>query len=98
MLATTIRKIIAPVLHECPSSCGIVTITEVEVSSDFSHATVYVSALYEAEGAIEYLEKHIKKLQHVLIQSLQRKRVPKLRFRLDERTERGKRVDELLEC
>lgn len=95
MLASVIREIIAPVLRECPEECGVVSITEVEVSDDFSYATVYVSALMEPDSALKFLEGKQFELSRLLGQ-LYRKRIPALRFRLDPRTERGNRIDTLL--
>jgi len=95
MLASVVRDIIAPVLRECPSECGMVSITEVEVTDDFSYATVYISALKEPELALKFLEGKLFELTRSLGQ-LYRKRIPTLRFRLDYRTERGGRIDELL--
>jgi ribosome-binding factor A len=95
MLASVIRDIIAPILRECPQECGIVSITEIEVSDDFSYATVYISALTEPEAALQFLEARQMQLTRSMGQ-LYRKRIPSLRFRVDPRTERGGRIDELL--
>lgn len=95
MLASVIREVIAPVLRRCPPACKMVSITEVEVSEDFSHATVYVSALESEKVALEFLEKQQVFLQRSL-GSLYRKRIPELRFRLDPRTDRGGHIDDLL--
>ena len=96
MLASVIRDIVAPVLTECPQECGIVSITSVEVSPDFSHATVYISALQEVETARSFLEEKRQFLQQDLGQ-LYRKRIPTLRFRIDSSIERGERIDALLD-
>jgi len=95
MLGSVIREIIAPVLRECPQECGVVTITNVVVSDDFSHATVSVSALQEPESALAFLEGKTRELQRGL-SVLRRKRIPHLRFRLDHTAERGNRIDALL--
>ncbi|MBT3292740.1 hypothetical protein HN512_04480 [Candidatus Peregrinibacteria bacterium] len=95
MLASVIRDIISPVLRECPQECGIVSMTEVDVSDDFSHATIYISSFKETEVAIKYLKKRIPFLQRQ-VGAINRSRVPALRFKADERTERGNRIDELL--
>ena len=96
MLASTVRDTIAPVLRECPRECGIVTITRIEISSDASYATVYMSALKEPELALEFLRKEGRDLQRQL-GKLPRKKIPLLRFRYDDSGERGRRIDELLE-
>lgn len=95
MLASVIREIIAPVLQRCPKECGMVSITEVEVSGDFSVATVYVSALDNTDRALQFLESRTNELQRK-VGSIPRARLPKLRFRLDNRVEQGNRIDELL--
>lgn len=95
MLETSARRIIAPVLRECPSACGIVSITEVEVSSDLSYATVYISALTNPEAALDFLEGRRRELQK-LLGRLQTHKTPQLRFRIDRRSEQGGRLDALL--
>lgn len=95
MLASVVRKLIAPVLRECPPECGVVSITGVEVSDDFSYATVYVSALSEPQRALKFLEARAPHLQRSL-SALSRRRIPLLRFRCDTSGERGDRLDALL--
>ncbi|MDD3897041.1 MAG: ribosome-binding factor A [Candidatus Peribacteraceae bacterium] len=95
MLGSVIRGIIAPVLRECPPECGVVTITDVVVSEDFSYATVSVSALQSPESALKFLEGRVGELQKKL-GALRRRHIPRLRFRLDRTAERGDRIDTLL--
>lgn len=96
MLASSIRELIAPVLRTCPPECGIVSITDVQVSDDFSYATVYISALQEAKKALDYLEDRQPELQR-LMSRLERQRIPLLRFRIDRIAESGARIDQLLD-
>lgn len=96
MLASVIRDVIAPIVRECPEECGIVSISEIEVSSEFSYATVYISALQEPEVALAFFDRKKSALQRSL-SSLYRKRIPELRFRIDDRGEKGERIEELLE-
>lgn len=96
MLASSIRELIAPVLRTCPPECGIVSITEVQVSDDFSYATVYISALQEAKKALEYLKKRLPEMQRTM-SKLERQRIPLLRLRIDPLAERGARIDQLLD-
>ena len=95
MIASAIRTIIAPVLRECPPECGMVSITEVEVSREYSHVTVLVSALRSPESALRFLEGQCRRLQREL-GVLHLRKIPMLRFRLDQRVERGDRIDALL--
>ena len=95
MLASVVREVLSPVLHECPKACKMVSITEVEVSQDFSYATIYISALEEPERAVQFLEARLPALKSTL-GKIHRNRVPDLRFRIDPRIDRGNKVDELL--
>ena len=95
MVGSVIREIIAPVLRDCPPECGMVSLTRIEVSEDFSYATVYVSALTEPERAVTFLEERRVSLQAQL-GGLRRKRIPKLRFRIDRSGEKENRIDDLL--
>ena len=95
MLGSVIREIIAPVLRECPPECGVVTITNVVVSEDYSYVTVSVSALNAPASAVGFLEGQTRKLQREL-GVLERKRIPHIRFRLDHASEHGSRIDALL--
>jgi len=73
----------------------MVSISEVIVSSEFSYATVYISSLEHEDDALAFLNRQTKRLQSKLGQ-LYRKRIPELRFRLDNRGNTGSRMDELL--
>ena len=95
MVASAIRGLIAPILLHCPKECGIVTITDVEVSKDFMFATVSISALSAPEVAVAFLEKQRMQLQRRL-SALNSKRIPQLRFRYDDRSERGAAIEKLL--
>lgn len=97
MIGSVIREVVAPLLRECPRECGIVSLTEVEVSADLSYAACFVSALAHSDLAVEYLVSRRKDLQTALGHALQIHRVPVLRFRVDPRMEKGARIDELLQ-
>lgn len=96
MLASTIRELIAPIVRTCPKECGIVSISDIEVSTDFAYATLYISALQDPKRAIIYLESRHHDLQKSL-SALNRKHIPILRFRVDPRGEKAGRIEELLD-
>jgi ribosome-binding factor A len=96
MLASVVREVVAPVARLCPKECGIISITEVEVSEDFSYATVYISSLESPERALSYLEAKLPQLRKAM-GGIYRKRIPEVRFRIDPRTDRGKHIDDLLQ-
>lgn len=95
MLASEVRKLIAPVLRECPPECGVVTITEVDVSPDSSVITVRVSALKQHPMALAFMQERKGALRCAL-KALHMHRIPELRFALDLRSEQGSRIEKIL--
>lgn len=76
---------------------GMVTITEVEVSGDMSHAKIYYSA---AEGAKELqigLEKSSGFLRTQLSKRLLLRTVPQLHFVYDASIDRGMKLSKLID-
>ncbi len=96
LLATSFRKVVSPILRECPPQCGIVTITDVQVSSDLSYVTVLISALTKPELALEFLNERQHEIQRK-IGALGTHKTPRLRFRIDRTAEEGSRIDKLLQ-
>ena len=79
---------------------GLVTITEVEVSRDLSHAKVYVTALSGAEQAaqsIQALQRAAGFLRSRLAQGIKARTVPELHFVYDESVERGVHLSRLID-
>jgi ribosome-binding factor A len=79
---------------------GLVTVTEVEVSRDLSHAKVYVTSLAGRDQAAQIQQA----LQHAagflrsrLAQGLKARTVPELHFVYDESVERGIRLSRLID-
>lgn len=97
MLASEVRKLIAPVLRACPPACGIVTITAVEVSPDSSVIVVRVSALREHTVALAYMEERKGEMRHAL-KALHMHRLPELRFEADFLSEQGSRIEKILQA
>jgi ribosome-binding factor A len=78
---------------------GLVTITEIRVSPDLRHATVFVSHLgsdEEREHALEGLQRAAPFLHRELVQRLRMRAVPQLVFRFDPSIERGARLSDLI--
>lgn len=73
---------------------NLVTLTEVNTSSDLQHATVKIS-IYPSDNTKQVLEKlkrNIYSLQQQLNKKLYIRPVPKIRFELDKH---GKKVDQI---
>jgi len=79
---------------------GFVTIRGVEVTSDFTHAKVFVSVFgsdAQKQGAIAGLQQQRGALRHEVGQKIRLRNTPNLTFVLDESSERAARVHALLD-
>lgn len=87
------------VLETLPEEMGIVTVTDVEVSSDIKNATVFISCFdktYEKDVK-KRLEENSKEFQMILGRNLKMRYTPKLNFKIDQGLEKINRVEEILE-
>ena len=79
---------------------GLLSITEVEVTADLKHATVFVSVLGDEKTRQDEL-KALRGATNVLRNELKRRRafinVPDLSFKYDDAMERGSHMFDLLE-
>lgn len=74
-----------------------VTITEVEVSSDLTHAKIYFVAHENAEEAIKGLQKSAGYIRSQLAHRLLLRAVPQLHFVYDSAIESGMRLSQLID-
>lgn len=70
-------------LKELTTDFGIITITEVTISSDLSYMDIYVSSLLNSENLTKELSEHAGEMQHILGKKIDFLKVPKIRFRYD---------------
>jgi len=78
---------------------GFVTVTDVEVTADFSYATVYVSFLGKQprnEAGLEALNRAKGRIRGLLARGLDIYKTPELIFKLDDSLARGNRIDAIL--
>ena len=78
---------------------GLITITEIRVSPDLRHATVFVSHMgtdEEREHALAGLQHAAPFLHRELMHRLKMRAVPDLVFRFDPSIERGARLADLI--
>lgn len=76
---------------------GLVTIQEVRVSRDLSHAKVYYTVLgAEPVEVQENLEHNAGSLRHSLSRSMKLRAVPELHFVHDASLEEGNRLESLI--
>ena len=86
-------------LDEPDLDTSMVTITEVTVSPDLRHATVYVRPLLETQkaGLEEALNAHARRIRGLISPALRSmKYMPRLQFRLDTLQDKAARIDALL--
>ena len=79
---------------------GMITLTEVEVSRDLSHAKVYFTLLGDAERLAETedgLARAAGFLRSELSHRMQLRTVPELHFAHDASVERGMRLSQLID-
>ena len=99
-IASIIRKNISEIIQfqlKDPN-IGFVSIPEVKVSKDFSYATVYVSFIREEdiEPSLEALNRAKGFIRSELAKKLDIRRVPEIRFVVDEGYKKEARITELL--
>jgi len=99
-IASIIRKNIVEIIQFeiRDPKLGFVSIPEVRVSKDFSYATVYVSFLNEADEkpSLEVLNKAKGFIRTELASKLDTRRVPEIRFVVDDGYKKEARIEELL--
>lgn len=79
---------------------GMVTITSVKVSADLSIAKVYVSLYHTKTNPdilIKRLNTHQTELRTMLARSVRLRKMPELRFYLDDTLDTADRIEKLLD-
>ncbi len=76
----------------------IVSVSEVRVTADMRHATVYIKALGGADdqAVVKALASHARYLRGEVARQMVTKYTPDLRFRPDESYDAGARIDAIL--
>ena len=76
----------------------IVSVSEVRVTADLRHATVYIKALGggDDQAVVKALAGHARYLRGEVARQLATKYTPDLRFRADESFDAGARIDAIL--
>lgn len=98
-----VMKEISDILRKEINDCklaNVVSITDVQMSSDNSFAKVYFSVLGDKDiidQTMESLEKHKSKIRYHLGKRIRLRLTPDLKFFFDDSLERGLRVTELID-
>lgn len=97
-----IRKEVSNILqNEIKNShFGFVTVSDVEVTNDYSFATIYVSFLNTKDVKAQDRLKEINRVKGFVRSSLASKlkirKTPELIFKIDDSIDQGNRIDEIL--
>ena len=85
-------------VHDDVLQSHLVSITEVRMSPDLRHATVFVKPLLgqDEEAVLKALRQNTAYLQREVAQRLGLKFAPKLQFHADESFDEAERIDRLL--
>lgn len=95
------REIGEIVRQEIPiGEAGLISVNDVQVSSDLHSAAVYVGVLGNAsqqKRAMSELEKHRKRIQGLIGKAVVLKYTPQLRFVMDQSIEQGNKVLKIID-
>lgn len=96
-----IRRQLATLIHNEVRELGVISISEVKVSADFSRARVFISFLQDdAENtaySLNMLQSYAGKLRHLLDKTMRINRVPELLFVYDDLMQRGAELSRIIE-
>jgi len=99
-IAAELRREVAVLVHDAVRDHALpsVSVSDVEVTRDLEHATVWVTALMGEQGlpAAKLLNELAKEFRRVLSRSMRLRSVPALHFRYDDSVDRGERIEQLL--
>ena len=79
---------------------GIVSVTDIELASDYSYAKVFISILGNDEEknlALEALKEKEPHVRYEIGKRIRLRLTPKIDFRLDDSLERGSRISALID-
>lgn len=99
LLRAELSELIQREVKDPRVSRGLLSLTEVQVSPDLRHATVYVSHLGtddERRDALSGLQHSAHFLHRELMRRLSMRNVPELVFKFDPSIERGARLASLI--
>lgn len=83
-----------------PRISGVVSVTDVEVSSDYKYAKVYISVYgsdEQREQTMEALEESSGRVRSAVGKRIRMRNTPEIEFRRDDSLERGSRITSLID-
>lgn len=98
-LESLIKRVLSETIqNELKKNVGMVTITETDLTPDYSYCTVYYTVLdtKDKKRAFEGLNASKKFLRGAIASRVSMRRIPELNFKYDDSYEKGARIEELL--
>ena len=99
-VSAQLRRDLGLIVHQAVREHGLpsVSVSDVEISRDMSHAKVFVTALLpdQAPTAIKGLKALAPELRFLLAKAVRMRHVPELHFHYDDSVDKGERIDALL--
>lgn len=99
-VAAELRREVAVLVHEAVRDHALpsVSVSDVEVTRDLEHATVWITALLPEQGppAVKLLKDAAKEFRRELSRGMRMRSVPELHFKYDDSVDRGERIEQLL--
>lgn len=97
----TMQRLISTILRNDirDSQVGTITVTAVDITRDYSFATVYVSMSANEkriDSALEGLERSKGYIKKQVASQMKLRKMPELVFKYDESIDQGNRIDFLL--
>lgn len=71
------------------------SVTHVETSQDLGFCDIEISFLKDADSLIEVINDRKKDITAKLAKSVELRKIPKLRFHIDKRSEQAAKIDEI---
>ena len=99
-VSAQLRRDLGLIVHKAVREHGLpsVSVSDVEISRDMSHAKVFVTALMaeQAPAAIKGLKAIAPEIRFQLARAVRMRHVPELHFHYDDSVDKGERIDALL--
>ncbi len=98
LIQTAIAKLLQDYFRDTPGT--LVTVTDVQVSPDYSFASVFISILPDTAELIadvlRRLKLHSKHFRYELAQTIKLRSMPQIRFTFDESVRTGSHMSSIL--
>lgn len=93
-IQSAVSKIISREIKN--ANMGFTTITKVELTNDYSFATLYINVIGNTDKTIEALKKSSGFIKSCLAKEIQIRKMPNLIWKYDSSLESGNKIEKIL--